>query len=68
MLSNYDNAKHLWDDLHERFCVVNGPRIQQLKVQINTCEQSRYISVAIHFEKLKILWDDLAKLEPLITC
>ena len=31
MLSHYDNAKKLWDDLHERFCLVNGPRIQQLK-------------------------------------
>ncbi|CAO2830439.1 unnamed protein product [Amaranthus hypochondriacus] len=25
LLSNYDNAKLLWDDLNERFCVVNGP-------------------------------------------
>ncbi|XP_021757222.1 uncharacterized protein LOC110722253 [Chenopodium quinoa] len=41
MLSNYDNAKSLWGDLHERFCVVNGPRIQNLKAQINRCEQTK---------------------------
>ena len=68
LLSNYDNAKWLWDDLHERFFVVNGPRIQHLKAQINNCEQTKNMSVALYFGKLKVLWDDLAKLEPLITC
>lgn len=68
MLSNYDNAKRLWDDLHERFCVVNGPRIHQLKSQINKCEQTKTMSVAIYYGKLKVLWDDLANLQPLINC
>ena len=68
MLSNYDNAKHLWDDLHERFCIVNGHRIHQLKSQINKCEQTKTMSVAIYFGKLKVLWDELAQLQPLISC
>ena len=68
MLSNPDNAKQLWDDLHERFCVVNGPRIHQLKSQINKCEQTKIMSVAIYFGKLKVLWDELAQLQPLISC
>ncbi|CAO2839261.1 unnamed protein product [Amaranthus hypochondriacus] len=68
MLSNYDNAKRLWDDLHERFCVVNGPRIHQLKSQINKCEQTKTMSVAIYYGKLKVLWDELANLQPLINC
>ena len=68
MLSNYDNAKNLWDDLHERFCVVNGPRIQHLRSQINRCEQSKTMTVAVYLRKLKVLWDDLSKLEPLICC
>ncbi|XP_057543915.1 uncharacterized protein LOC130823315 [Amaranthus tricolor] len=67
-LSNYDNAKHLWDDLHEHFCIVNGPRIHQLKSQINKCEQTKIMSVAIYFGKLKVLWDELAQLQPLISC
>ena len=68
MLSNYDNAKCLWDDLKERFCVVNGPRIQQLKSQINSCEQTKTMFIAVYLGKLKVLWDELAKLEPLIVC
>ncbi|XP_021753632.1 uncharacterized protein LOC110719025 [Chenopodium quinoa] len=68
LLSNYDNAKRLWDDLHERFCVINGPRIQNLKAQINKCEQPKNMTVVVYFGKLNVLWDELAKLEPLINC
>ncbi|XP_062080820.1 uncharacterized protein LOC133785617 [Humulus lupulus] len=68
MLSNYDNAKSLWDDLHERFSVVNGPCIHQLKGDINWCEQSKTMHVAIYFSKLNVLWDELDKHEPLISC
>ncbi|KAJ8634413.1 hypothetical protein MRB53_027749 [Persea americana] len=68
MLSNYDNAKRLWDDLHERFSVVNGPRIQQLKADINRCAQSKTMPVAVYFSKLTVLWDELDNHEPLICC
>ena len=68
MLSNYDNAKKLWDDLHERFCLVNGPRIQQLKSEINSCEQTKTMSVAAYYSKLSVLQDELDKHEPLISC
>ena len=68
MLSNYDNAKRLWDDLHERFCIVNGPRIHQLKSQINKCEQTKTMSIASYYGKLKVLWDELVNLQPLINC
>ncbi|XP_075503996.1 uncharacterized protein LOC142541332 [Primulina tabacum] len=68
MLSNYDNAKRLWDDLHERFSVVNGPRIHQLKGDINRCEQTKVMPVAVYFSKLNVLWDELDKHEPLISC
>ena len=68
MLSHYDNAKKLWDDIHERFCLVNGPRIQQLKSEINRCEQTKLMPVAVYYSKLSILWDELDKLEPLIVC
>ncbi|XP_021772819.1 uncharacterized protein LOC110736809 [Chenopodium quinoa] len=68
MLSHYDNAKKLWDDLHERFCLVNGPRIQQIKFEINRCEQLKNMTVAVYYSKLAVLWDELDRLEPLISC
>lgn len=67
-LSYYDNAKNLWDDLHERYFVVNGTRIQQLKPEIIRCEQSKTMHVATYFGKLKVLWDELALHEPLLLC
>ena len=68
MLSNYEDAKKLWDDLNERFCIVNGPGIHQLKSAINRCEQSKTMPVAVYFGKLSVLWDELDKHEPLISC
>lgn len=54
MLLNYDNAKLLWDNLNECCAIFNGPRIQQLKLDIARCEQSKTINVAIYFSKLKV--------------
>ncbi|XP_074356025.1 uncharacterized protein LOC141695697 [Apium graveolens] len=53
LLSNYENAYLLWKDLNERFSVVNGPQIQQLKSDIARCEQSKTMNVATYFGKLK---------------
>ncbi|KAL9241264.1 hypothetical protein vseg_015395 [Gypsophila vaccaria] len=68
LLPRYEDAKRLWDDLSERFNVVNGPRIQQLKSDINDCSQTNTMSVAVYFSKLSMLWDELDKHEPLISC
>ncbi|KAK9699375.1 hypothetical protein RND81_08G169900 [Saponaria officinalis] len=67
LLSNYDDAKCLWDDLHERFSLVNGPRIQQLKSEIAKCIQTPTMTVAVYYGKLSMLWDELDKHEPLIS-
>ncbi|XP_021756883.1 uncharacterized protein LOC110721955 [Chenopodium quinoa] len=67
-LSNYDNAKKLWDDLQELFGLVNGPRIQQIKSEISRCKQPKSMHVAVYFSKLSVLWDELDKHEPLINC
>ncbi|KAK9714381.1 hypothetical protein RND81_06G090100 [Saponaria officinalis] len=68
ILSNYDDAKRLWDGLHERFSLVNGPRIQQLKSEITNCIQTPTMTVAVYYGKLSMLWDELDKQEPLISC
>lgn len=67
-LSKYKDAKRLWETLKERFAVVNGPKIHQLKLSIAQCEQTKTMSVASYFGKLTALWEELHQHEPLITC
>ncbi|XP_075501997.1 uncharacterized protein LOC142540031 isoform X2 [Primulina tabacum] len=58
----------LWNEMQARFSVVNGPRIQELKTDLAKCEQSKNMTVSTYFGKLKVLWDELANHEPIITC
>ncbi|KAL5706931.1 hypothetical protein ACHQM5_025037 [Ranunculus cassubicifolius] len=51
-LSKYKDAKRLWDTLKERFALVNGPRIQQLKSAIAACRQTNTMTVATYYGKL----------------
>ncbi|XP_073298476.1 uncharacterized protein [Primulina huaijiensis] len=34
-ISHEENAKDLWEDIEERFHIANGPRIQQIKTELN---------------------------------
>lgn len=52
--------------MNECFAVVNGPRIQQLKFDIASCEQTKIMHVTIYFRKLKVLLDELSNYEPLL--
>lgn len=67
-LSKFKDVKPLWDTLKERFALVNGPRIQQLKSAIARCEQTKTMTVASYYEKLTVLWEELHNHESLITC
>ncbi|KAK5832986.1 hypothetical protein PVK06_016795 [Gossypium arboreum] len=67
-LSKYKDVKRLWDTLKERYALVNGPRIQQLKSEIARCEQPKSMSVASNYGKLTTLWEELHHHEPIITC
>ncbi|CAH9145258.1 unnamed protein product [Cuscuta epithymum] len=67
-LSKFDDAKLLWDDLKERFSLVDGPKIHQVKSDISHCEQSKAQTVVAYYGKLKVLWDELNNYEPLISC
>ncbi|KAB2015997.1 hypothetical protein ES319_D08G065700v1 [Gossypium barbadense] len=36
---NYmDIAKDLWEDIKERLSIANGPRVQQIKVELANCK------------------------------
>ncbi|WVZ09445.1 hypothetical protein V8G54_013975 [Vigna mungo] len=68
-ISYAKNAKDLWNDIKKRFPVVNGLRIHQLKSEFTGCNQGG-TTIVPYYEKLKILWDELANYEqiPLCTC
>lgn len=54
MISYKENAQDLWKDIKDRFSVVNGPRIQQLKCEIADIKQ-KGMSVLSYYGKLKCL-------------
>lgn len=58
-VSYMENAQDLWKDIKERFSIVNGPRIQQLKSELAECKQ-KGMTIVTYNGKLKILWDELA--------
>ena len=62
-----ENAKDLWEDIKERFSVVNGLRIQQLKADLEDCKQHG-MSMVAYYGKLKTLWDELANYEQIPKC
>lgn len=64
----HENCKELWDYLARRFCVANGPRIQQLKAAITECKQSETMTIDEYYTKLTGLYDELARIKPLPYC
>jgi len=62
-----ETAHDLWNDIKERFSVVNGPRIQQLRSDLSRCKQEG-MTVATYFGKLKVLWDELANSDKIPSC
>lgn len=64
----HENAKDLWEYLEQRFCVANGPRVQQIKAVIADCKQTETMKVDEYYTKLMGLYDELARLKPLPRC
>ncbi|XP_074302689.1 uncharacterized protein LOC141634399 [Silene latifolia] len=63
-----EEAAALWNDLEERFAIVDGMSIHALKTELDNCKQMKGMSVTTYYGKLKILWDALAICEPPFTC
>lgn len=63
-----DLARSLWDDIRQRFDVVNGPRIQQLKAELHSCKQHKGMTVSDYYAKVKRLWELLDESDPVPTC
>ena len=67
IMSYIGNAKELWTYIKERFSIVNGPSIQQLKYDLARYKQDGMVVVA-YYRKLKTLWDELANYDQIPTC
>ncbi|KAL5557346.1 hypothetical protein UlMin_039582 [Ulmus minor] len=62
-----DNAENMWNDLHDRFHQINGPRVFQIKQLLNVLYQGAD-DVNGYFTKLKTLWDELKDFRPIPSC
>lgn len=62
-----ENVKELWDDLHQRFSIGNGPRVHQLKADLAACKQQG-ATVVTYYGRLKVMWDELVNYEPIPMC
>lgn len=66
-ISHIEVAHDLWKDIKERFSMANGPRIQQLKVELVNCKQFG-LSIVAYYGKLRKLWEELADYEQILIC
>ena len=66
-ISHVEVAQDLWNDMRDRFSVINGPRIQQIRSEITECKQQG-MSIVNYYGKLKHLWDELANYNQMPTC
>lgn len=64
----FEDALALWLYLDARFCVADGPRLQQLHANITSCKQTKGMSMEDYYTTLMGLYDDLARLKPLHGC
>ena len=67
-LIKFREVSRLWSHLKQRFSIVNGPRIHQIKSSIARYEQTKSMPVSTYYGKLNSLWEELSLLEPPITC
>ena len=56
----------MWNDVQERYAVMNGPQIHQLKTNYHTLRQ-KGMNVVTYYNIFKGLWDELYGGEDL-TC
>lgn len=64
----HDDARELWVYLEQRFCVANGPRIQQIQAAISDCKQTQTMKIDEYYSKHMGLYDELARLKSVPSC
>ncbi|XP_068323282.1 uncharacterized protein [Pyrus communis] len=61
------DAHAIWEELHERYCQSNAPRIFQLQQDIASLTQDQ-LSIAAYYTKMKSLWDELSSYSDSVSC
>ncbi|KAK4273001.1 hypothetical protein QN277_021477 [Acacia crassicarpa] len=62
-----DQASEVWEDLRARFSQNDVFRLADLQEDIQNLKQGD-LSVSDYFTKLKILWDELLVIRPIVSC
>ncbi|GJW96541.1 retrovirus-related pol polyprotein from transposon TNT 1-94 [Tanacetum coccineum] len=65
-ITHMENAKDIWDEIKQCFCIGNGPRVQQLKADLADCKQ-RGQSIISYYGRLKMLWGELENYDQIPT-
>ncbi|XP_074380961.1 uncharacterized protein LOC141721771 [Apium graveolens] len=60
-------ASDVWEDIHVRFSLSNGPRIYELKKALSSLTQYT-LSISGYYTKFKMLWDDLLQASTIPKC
>ncbi|XP_062112913.1 uncharacterized protein LOC133824068 [Humulus lupulus] len=63
----FDLASNMWNDLTKYFNQGNGPRIFELKTNLQGLHQGDH-SVTSYYTKLKSMWDELKEFQPAPHC
>ncbi|CAA0808872.1 Unknown protein [Striga hermonthica] len=66
-IPNIEIAQQLWPHIRDRFSVVNGTRIQQLKGELATTYQ-KGMTISAYYGKLRTLWDELYAYDRPVAC
>ncbi|XP_021768772.1 uncharacterized protein LOC110733059 [Chenopodium quinoa] len=60
-IEDYDVVSELWKHLQQRYCVVSGTRVCQLKQELGVCKQSPSETVTDYFGRLSKIWKELVQ-------
>ncbi|KZV18776.1 hypothetical protein F511_15014 [Dorcoceras hygrometricum] len=60
-------AYEIWNDLKERFCQSNAPRVFQIKRLLAELHQGA-MDINSYYTKMRTLWDELKDFQPVSVC
>ncbi|XP_021746865.1 uncharacterized protein LOC110712719 [Chenopodium quinoa] len=67
-IGDYDYVSELWVHLQQRYCVVSGTRVCQLKNSLGECKQTTTESVTEYFGRLSKIWTELLQYSRVPKC